>query len=260
MVFKKGHKTNVGRKRPEEYKISLSNKTKGIVNKGKHLSPQTEFKKGQMSGENHPLWGKEVSEETRKKKSDSMKEYFKTHTSSRKGKPAYNRGKFKIHTEEEIKAKKEKRAAYAKKYNILNKEKRNTASKAYYETHKDEKRVWGKKYYQDNKGKVSVRQKINGKIYQKSHKEEIHIRNKMWRKTPQGRISGNKCKAKRRREYECEPMNLRFDYSHSHHLDYKNVIYVPNNLHNSIRHNQKDEESMTRINILAWAFLEASVL
>jgi len=40
-------------------------------NKGRHLSPSTEFKKGKMSGENHPNYGNKYTDELRKKLSEA---------------------------------------------------------------------------------------------------------------------------------------------------------------------------------------------
>lgn len=58
MPFKKGHKTNLGRKYSEEHRRNLS-----VSHKGQHSSPKTEFKKGmkQKRGIENPNWKEEVT-------------------------------------------------------------------------------------------------------------------------------------------------------------------------------------------------------
>lgn len=44
---------------------------------------------------------------------------------------------------------------------------------------------------------------------------------------------------KRKREMGYNPLNTRFEGSHGHHIDTKNVIFIPKDVHRSIYHNHK---------------------
>lgn len=75
-------------------------------------------------------------------------------------------------------------------------------------------------------------------------------------------IDGNakeRCRSKRR-AYGYDPLNEPFEGSVGHHLDRVRVINIPEDLHKSVPHSQNNQESMNQINILAWDFMEASVL
>lgn len=55
---KKLRKANLGFQRPEEIKIKIAHSMKGVNTwmKGRRNSPATQFKKGHMAGEKHPMW------------------------------------------------------------------------------------------------------------------------------------------------------------------------------------------------------------
>lgn len=43
-----------------------------------------------------------------------------------------------------------------------------------------------------------------------------------------------------------------------HHVDYTYVIYIPDNMHRIHKHTQINNDSMMRINLYAWDYLESS--
>ena len=80
MVFKKGHKTWLGKTHSEEAKRKMNESSKGQIpwNKGKRglqkHSEETRRKMSEMNkGKNNPMYGKSVSDETRRKISKTMK-------------------------------------------------------------------------------------------------------------------------------------------------------------------------------------------
>lgn len=81
-------------------------------------------------------------------------------------------------------------------------------------------------------------------------------KNEKYRKTPKGKEIWHKKEDKRRRNLEYIPLNSYFDGCCGHHIDKKYVIHIPKILHKSISHRQSDENSMKKINLLAFAFME----
>ena len=80
MVFKKGHKTWLGKTHSEEAKRKMNESSKGQIpwNKGKRgLQKHTEETKRKMSevrkGKNNPMYGKPRSKATKRKISEAMK-------------------------------------------------------------------------------------------------------------------------------------------------------------------------------------------
>jgi hypothetical protein len=51
------------------------------------------------------------------------------------------------------------------------------------------------------------------------------------------------------------PLNSWFPGCHAHHINNDDVIHMPHDLHNSVRHNQYTGMGMAAINVLAGAFL-----
>lgn len=59
----------------------------------------------------------------------------------------------------------------------------------------------------------------------------------------------------KRRGMGFAPLNECFDGAHAHHVNNDQVIYVPADLHNSIRHNLQTGQGMQRMNALAFQYL-----
>jgi len=72
-----------------------------------------------------------------------------------------------------------------------------------------------------------------------------------WGRTPNGKAA-----RARRKLLGKNNLNKQRKGYHSHHIDNNNVIFIPSRIHIGIRHKLTDNESMKRINVIAWLFLE----
>jgi len=144
---------------------------------------------------------------------------------------------------------KEYQKDYQKEYYQNNKEEINEYGKEYRQDNKEE----SKEYYQDNKEQIKKYQQE----YYQDNKEKINEHQKEYKQTPKGKEVRKRANAKRVRNLGFNPLNEWFEGSHGHHLDEINVIYVPTELHESIRHSVTKNRNMDEINIKAWVFLES---
>ena len=60
---------------------------------------------------------------------------------------------------------------------------------------------------------------------------------------------------KRHRNLGFSPLNEYFEGSEAHHINFNDVIYIPKELHWSIRHNAWTGKNMALINSVAYQFL-----
>ncbi len=139
-------------------------------------------------------------------------------------------------------------------------------AKGYYQTNNERLKEYSRNYYNSHKHQIAVSKKIYDKSYSTRKKElrnknAIHIKQQAqeYRKTQKGKQSAKISKC-RRRGFQFTPINTYAEGCEAHHLDYLNVIYIPTSVHKHINHKQQDIESMNRINIIAWSYLEGSVL
>lgn len=59
-------------------------------------------------------------------------------------------------------------------------------------------------------------------------------------------------------EYNCIPLNKKFEGSEGHHIDKNNIIYIDTEKHREYYgHVPKHPETMVKINTIAWEFLES---
>lgn len=109
--------------------------------------------------------------------------------------------------------------------------------------------------------KAKERQKINSEMYKK-YKRKYNESNKgektskKYRLSFKGKEADKKHTYKRRRCLEFFPLNTWFKDSEAHHLNEKFILYIPKELHKSIKHSLKDIESMKEINdiVIKWYF------
>jgi hypothetical protein len=67
-------------------------------------------------------------------------------------------------------------------------------------------------------------------------------------------LAMGKMKAKRR-TLGFNPLNSPFEGSEGHHINWADVIYIPKEMHQSVRHNVWTGRNMEKINLLAGAYL-----
>ena len=149
---------------------------------------------------------------------------------------------------------KQYRKEYMKEYN-----------KEYQATHKEELKVKQHERYIKNLEQIKSKQKKYNQNHKKQHNEASRKSYKKhknrerkavqrWRKNNPDVV--RKYKAERRGlERNCYYMNEYFDGSHGHHIDFETIIYLPNELHNSIKHCLKTGRGMAEINDKALEWL-----
>jgi len=76
-----------------------------------------------------------------------------------------------------------------------------------------------------------------------------------FRQTEKGKLAHKKSKVKRYRNLDFIPLNKPFEGSEAHHIDKDRVIYIPKEIHQSIRHNVWTGRNMVLINNLAYDYL-----
>jgi hypothetical protein len=152
-----------------------------------------------------------------------------------------------------------------KTYEQQHLEKMHTKNKIYHKRHAGKVSERKKRYWREHKNEITSRKQLKSDII-KQKRKVYNLKNRFkQREACRNHYINNKdyyCRkdAKRKREMEFSPLNIRFDDSHGHHIDNKIVIFIPKDIHRSIYHNHKKPETMNNINIVAWDFLERSVL
>lgn len=113
--------------------------------------------------------------------------------------------------------------------------------------------------YSNKSEEWHVLNKERRRVYYNTHKEKEIQKVKEYRENNPEKIRLLKTKGhKRRKNWGIEPINNWFKNSHFHHLhvdgNHNIGIYVPAELHNSIWHSYKDQESMNKINkvVIEW--------
>lgn len=148
----------------------------------------------------------------------------------------------------------EKALETMKRYWLNNKEERHIKQKEWREANAEMHREAASEYYYNNKEHVLTRMKQRLET-----KEGKEARRKV-RQSPTYKQKDIIRVTKRYREMGFNPLNNSFDNSEAHHLDKVNVVYIPYELHRAIPHSQDNNESMNKINVLAFDYMGASVL
>ena len=97
------------------------------------------------------------------------------------------------------------------------------------------------------------------KRYHKTHNKEHCICQAKYDKTSKGKTVKARSIAKRKRELGFESINEHFPGGVWHHINENDVICIPEELHQSIYHNQVTGQGMIEINDLAMEFLLAEL-
>lgn len=134
-------------------------------------------------------------------------------------------------------------------------------AKAKYEQSKKGKAV-AHCYTQSKKGKAkavrharSEKGKVTNRRYKQSGKGKATDRR--YKQSEKGILTDIRGHAKRK-ELGYKPINNWFEGSHGHHIDKENVLFIPAELHKSIKHRQDNLISMQAMNDAAfeWFYIE----
>ena len=189
---------------------------------------------------------------------------------------------------------------YRKKYYLAHREEMMAADRRWYLKHSEELKIKGKayrrehikqikersrKYYLAHREQVLERTRkwaqkhpektrLAGKKWRLTHPEKSKELTKKWRlahlehckkrikqyyKTPTFKILTRKYNANRRK-FGFVPLNKPFEGSQGHHIDESGVIYMPEEMHQSIYHSVLQNRNMREINKLAFLWLEVEEL
>jgi len=139
---------------------------------------------------------------------------------------------------------------------IIHKEEKKKYMRQYRVLHKEEIKEHVKQYHKQ--WYVLHREEIKKRVkqYSQTHngREVCKRANKKYSQTPAGKKVFKKHNAKRR-ILDFNSLNDYFKGSEAHHINTKDVIYIPEEMHHSIYHNLNTRQGMAKINNLAIRFL-----
>jgi len=97
------------------------------------------------------------------------------------------------------------------------------------------------------------------KQYRASHREEIKKYQKQYCQTPAGK-EANRKHVNKHRQLGFNPLNDFFEGSEAHHINENDIVYMPKDLHRSIKHNIWTGKNMKEINSKAveWCVIQAN--
>lgn len=153
-------------------------------------------------------------------------------------------GKLKLVTvEDDERLKKEAGKEYMQNWYGINKEKVKGKSRQRYKENKEKCKEQSCQWRKENKERNSEIQKK----YDEKHKEERKNYEAEYRQTEAGKVARRKVNHKRRGLGFLE-LNEPFEGSEAHHINKDTVVYIPKELHQSVKHNVFSGEGMVEIN------------
>jgi hypothetical protein len=131
--------------------------------------------------------------------------------------------------------------------------------KEYYATHLNERKAVNRAW------KAAHPEMVKAKMepYRAEHREQAALARREWKVAHPDSIKIRRKKDNAaRRVLGFVPLNQPFDGCEGHHIDQERVVYIPKELHKSVRHSVWTGQNMDKINSVAlqWAFVPASVL
>lgn len=111
-----------------------------------------------------------------------------------------------------------------------------------------ERRLANLEHFRAINRRADLKRREEKRKYNKSHWPEVYAKNK--------EVYLRKCD-KRRRNLESNLLNKVFPGSERHHLNKKEIAFIPRDLHRSVKHNVFTGEGMKEINKMAIKFMEA---
>lgn len=141
---------------------------------------------------------------------------------------------------------------YNRAYYLRNKEKAKQCSRDWYRDNREHHAELGKKWRADNK----ERRAATGAKRYLANRDRLLELNKIWIAShPENVARSNKKHQANRRGMGFQPLNEWFEGSEGHHVNNDQVIYMPGDVHQGVRHNLKTGEGMAEINALAFQYL-----
>jgi hypothetical protein len=122
---------------------------------------------------------------------------------------------------------------------------------------KEHKREFNKAYYLTYTEECNKRTKN----YYLTHKQKMKNLIKEWRQRPEGKVFQKRIDARRRakrRKLGFFPLNEPFERAEGHHIDKIHVVFIPKELHNSIRHNVWTGHNMEKINFKTFEWIKTN--
>lgn len=134
---------------------------------------------------------------------------------------------------------------YRREYYLKHLEQENNRIKKWCLEHPDRRKNHVKKYRQTHKEQYNKTRKK----YRKTHREQENKQHKKWvKKNPEKAKEMWAKHVHKRRGLGFDILNEPFEGAIKHHIDKKCVVYIPEQLHNSIRHSVLKNKNMTEIN------------
>ena len=153
----------------------------------------------------------------------------------------------------------DKGVLYLKEYVQSDKYKESRKEYEQTEERREYVRNYLKKYRQTDKGKEAIKRylqsdkhKVTIKKYRQS--EKVKEKSRIYWQTEQGKINNRK-KSSKHRGLCSIPLNEHSEGTEGHHIDEEHIIYIPIELHRSIRHNVRTGEGMEEINTIAFHYI-----
>lgn len=115
----------------------------------------------------------------------------------------------------------------------------------YRKEHLEQHRIANNKYTRTHKEQI----KQHDIKFYREHKEQKDNYNKKWVKEHPEQVKKRRIKNQnKRRGLGYDYLNDKFEGSHGHHIDLESIVYIPEELHNSIHHSVLKNENMELIN------------
>ncbi len=135
---------------------------------------------------------------------------------------------------------------YDKKYKLKHREQIRGNQKRWREKHPEEAKLASKNWQLAH----PEQKKARTRKWAKEHPESL----RKYRQTPKGREVFMK-NVYQRRNLGFVPLNKYFEGSVGHHINTEQIIYMPEELHKSIKHSVLQNKSMDKINKIAFDYL-----
>jgi len=150
--------------------------------------------------------------------------------------------------------------AWGKKYYQENKERILEQVKKYYENNREKKLEYSKKYDKEHceeKKEYYVGHQEKYKQYRINNRVKILQSGKQWRinHPEKAKERLRRHQNKRERNLGFEPLNKYFEGSVAHHIDKTYIVYIPEEIHNKIRHCLENGKNMEEINKIAMNYI-----